>query len=122
MVKAGLIEWWQPGGTGVAGTFIVRAYTSSRWSESAPLITPELTAAIQALVAASAPASRPFTIQVGVVASASLGIAATFHPAFKISRPEMDLTPVREMACAIGMAAMVHPALKIIRHDMELAA
>jgi phage tail P2-like protein len=122
MVKAGIIEWWQPGGSGVAGTFIIRAYASARWSEGAPLITPALTDAIKAMVTASAPVSRPFTLQVGVAASADMGVAAAVHPALKVVRPDIDLAPVRCLSARLGAAAAVHPALKIIRYDMELAA
>lgn len=122
MVKAGIIEWWQPGGSGVAGTFIVRAYASARWSEGSALITPQLTGAILAMVGASAPASRPFTLQVGVAAVTTITAAACIPPALKIVRPDVDMQPVRAVASRLGAIACVHPALKIIRHDMELAA
>jgi phage tail P2-like protein len=122
MVQAGITEWWQPGGSGVAGTFIIRAYASARWTDGAPLITPDLIVAIRAMVTASAPVSRPWTLQVGVAAAADIGAAAAFAPGLKIVRPDYDIAPPRCLGGGIGVSAALHRGLKIIRHEMELAA
>ncbi|NJR20501.1 MAG: phage tail protein I [Hyphomonadaceae bacterium] len=122
MVKAGIIEWWQPGGSGVAGTFIIRAYVSARWSEGGPLLTPELNAAILAMVQASAPASRPATLEIGVAAEAKVGVAMAVNQPLKIVQTDVDLAPPRRLSRSLAAALVVHHPLKIICHDMELAA
>lgn len=122
MVQAGITEWWQPGGSGVAGTFIIRAYASARWTDGAPLITPDLIVAIRAMVTASAPVSRPWTLQVGVAAAADIGAAVAFAAALKIVRPDYDAAPPRCLSGSLGVSAALHRSQKIIRHEMELAA
>lgn len=117
MVKAGITEWWQPGGTGVAGTFVIRAYAAARWAEGAPLITPELIAAIRAMVTASAPVSRPWTLEVGVGADTSLYVAAALSKPRRLVNWTVTARPPSRAATRV-FAGAAGRALRIVRFDL----
>jgi phage tail P2-like protein len=122
MVKSSIIEWWQPGGSGVAGTFIIRAFAASRWVDGAALITPSLISAIRAMVTASAPVSRPWTLQVGVVVSAPIGGDIAVHAPLRIARPIAALGSAREVNVPLRSAAIAHRPLRVARFNMNLEA
>lgn len=121
MVKAGIVEWWQPGGSGVAGTFVVRAYASARWTDGAALLTPELIAAIRAMVTAIAPVSRPFTLQVGIATGATIGAAACLPAPIKVSQPDWIAAAARDFSVGVGFG-LCWSSLRLNQAVWEVAA
>ncbi|WP_057466115.1 phage tail protein I [Pseudovibrio sp. POLY-S9] len=73
-VAAHLLEWWQEGGSGVAGTFQITAFANEQIFADGPVLDTRLQENILSTISATKPKSRGFSFQIGAQFETSLSI------------------------------------------------
>ncbi|MDD7908564.1 phage tail protein I [Pseudovibrio exalbescens] len=73
-VEASLVEWWQPGGSGVPGTFELTAYPAGNVYSSHDYLSARLQRRIWDAVNLAKPLSRHFTFRLGIRAATKLTV------------------------------------------------
>ena len=76
-VEAELIEWWEPVGSGVPGTFRARAFVTDPLDGGQELeVTAAIVSAMKSVLNSVSPVSRSWSLEIGVRASADLRCGA----------------------------------------------
>lgn len=76
-VDVELVEWWQPEGSGVPGTFTARAFVTDPLNGSEEfIVTSPVVAAMKAMLNGVSPVSRGWALQLGVRAFAHVYVGA----------------------------------------------
>jgi phage tail P2-like protein len=105
-VELELIEWWQDGGSGVPGTFRVRAYVSNPVEgEDALLSDAALISAMQKVINASAPVSRGWGLELGAKIDAPVYGGAFSHTAI-FAEALADIPPAPDVTAQSGYAVV----------------
>ena len=102
-----LVEWFEPGGSGVPGTFIARAYVTSPLDGSTDLIvTDPVVSAMQAILNSVSPVSRGWALQLGVRSEPEIyqGIFATTYLRVTADA-KIDPPPVLDAALSVAVVA-----------------
>ncbi len=119
-VRATLTEWFEAGGSGDPGTFVVRAFARSRYALGQPVLSPDVIATIRAIIAATAPVSRHWTLELGVESAINLGVAVSPPRGLRIARKDVATAlPALRAAMAVAACARV---MRVHYMDMRLVA
>lgn len=107
-LKTVIQEWWQAGASPYVSrqpyTFHVTAFVTERWTQTGPLITPELTAAALSAVKAAKPHSRAFDVAIGVGTVRRLG--GTSHArGLGMAGAQVPARPATGVGRDLGLAA-----------------
>lgn len=108
-VQTELLEWWQPGGSGVAGTFTVTAYFDYTTGGPEEVFSPDMFADITQVVRSVSPVSRKFDLQAAVLHSASIyGAAIAKTHIVAIADYAVPPPPVLTAAVKAGVVPVGH--------------
>lgn len=111
-VTAEIVEWWQPAGSGVRGTFLLRAILDAPLSPwQLDFITGgQAVSNVHAVIRGNAPVSRGWTINAVVSAESPVFIGA--FPSTHIFADASPLIPAAP-ALSAGRYVVVHPSTQI---------
>lgn len=97
-VAVELVEWWQPEGSGIPGTFVARAFVTDPLDGADELIvTAPVVGAMKAMLNGVSPVSRSWSLQLGVRATAPVyaglfpSVRLTATAAYRIDPPPLSV-------------------------------
>lgn len=111
-VAVEIIEWFAPGGSGVRGTFVVRAFvTDPLQGQSQIDVTMPIIDAMKAVLNGAAPVSRGWSLQIGARAKgpAYVGVYGTSQILATAAYLQGD-APISEASARVGLAPFVRIA------------
>ncbi len=104
-VEAELLEWWQDSGSGVNGTFDVRAFVSDGPGIlNSGLYDASIINAMQSVLNSTSPVSRKWALKMGVKTTAPMYVAA-YSSVRMIVRATPFQPPIPAATATIGVAA-----------------
>ncbi|MGG9999750.1 phage tail protein I [Pseudovibrio ascidiaceicola] len=105
-VEVKLVEWWQPGGSGVPGTFEMTAYPSGQVYSSHDYLSARLQKRIWDAVNLAKPLSRHFTFKLGIKAVTKLTVGMAISDLHRTRiMPPLTTKLENEMPLGIGAAS-----------------
>lgn len=121
LIRTQFIEWFNQQPLGNRGTFIVRAYASSRFGNSA-ILDDKLIAHIKALISHAKPATRHFDFQIGIETGTQMRASVAAVPPIKQNLYQLNATPNKSAVVPLRASSATTKPIRVTTLDMRLAA